>query len=99
MDKFNESDRRKIILSYFNENPSWSINQIFLAVKPFKIGRSTVYDVIKRFKAENTIERRTGSGRPPQKMTAAKKARFLKKAENSSLSARKLGDKFKISRS
>ena len=54
-----ELDNQKNILAKFNENPKSSTAY---TAKRVEFPKSTVYDVIKRFKEMLTVERLSGSG-------------------------------------
>jgi DNA invertase Pin-like site-specific DNA recombinase len=63
----NQKEKREIIVAHFLENPEESIS---LIARKLKFPKTTVYDVIKRFRDSCTVERRRGSGRKPGPVNA-----------------------------
>lgn len=54
-----ELENRKIILHNHHENPTWSASKL---AKVLKFPKTTVYDVLKRFKETLTVDRAKGTG-------------------------------------
>ena len=55
-----EVETRKLIIKFFQDHPGWTYEKI---PKEAKVCKKTVYNVIKRFKEDLTVNRRESSER------------------------------------
>lgn len=89
------SEKRKLVIKYFLENPSWSVLRI---AKEAQVCRQTAAKVIKNFKKDLTCNRKPGSGRPEgfHSLKKVKKAVALIE-KNPNISNRKCAQKVGLS--
>lgn len=88
---------RKLIITKFLDNPSLSQRQI---ARELKLPQSTVSDVIRRYKATQSVKRKRSGGRKPgilNQSLASKVVKYSKKNPNASI--REMSQKFSASRS
>lgn len=90
-------ENREKIITKFIENPLLSHREI---ARQLKLPKTTVNNVIKRYKETKTIERRPGGGRKSgvvNQSLATKIERYVRK--NPGATERKIAQKFKVSKS
>ena len=97
MQSLSEKQRRDVIVDYYLRHPGTSLSQVAAYFKELGIAQRTVYDIINRYDERQTTERASGSGRPPEKINNADKARICNAAILHSKSQRQIASTFGIS--
>ena len=86
MDKGKEESRREMIVNFAADHQDWNKNQIATYFSEMGIGRSTVYHILSLYEERGNIERKSGSGRPAEKVTDRQRQQLCNTAKSSSTS-------------
>ena len=96
----NELEKRKMIISYKQLHPDESNYAVAKYFKSLNISQSTVYNIINKYDATNTVDREDGSGTTFKKLSESQRKSIVTQAlQNKSKSQRELAMKFDVSQS